>query len=267
MIKGVSKMDIYVELTYCMNGILFIMTYEMISLLLNIHWSFMKILFLSFLSNISVILIYIDYLPYISFLYWFVLFLFFFKKQFFLYFPVFLIVYFSILFFINTLIKESFISDYKKEILTINFLDITKGYSFDLTYEVKVKDTQKQKKLYSDNKSKIKKSTNTKDGYHVLNNIVNIDNINIDVKSLLIKDNYSLLNFTTENKYFIQDDYIVKIKSNSFEDIFFINPIAESNSFYVPMIYKDGDLDFNNLEIYLVNVNSNEKTLIYKSNT
>lgn len=71
-------MDIYVELTYCMNGILFIMTYEMISLLLNIHWSFMKILFLSFLSNISVILIYIDYLPYISFLYWFVLFLFFF---------------------------------------------------------------------------------------------------------------------------------------------------------------------------------------------
>lgn len=76
--KGVSKMDIYVELTYCMNGILFIMTYEMISLLLNIRWSFMKILFLSFLSNISVILIYIDYLPYISFLYWFVLFLFFF---------------------------------------------------------------------------------------------------------------------------------------------------------------------------------------------
>ena len=46
---GVSKMDIYVELTYCMNGILFIMTYEMISLLLNIHWSFMKILFLNFL--------------------------------------------------------------------------------------------------------------------------------------------------------------------------------------------------------------------------
>ena len=129
------------------------------------------------------------------------------------------------------------------------------------------KDTKKQKKLYPDNKSKIKKSTNTKSGYHVLNNIVNIDNINIDVKSLLIKDNYSLLNFTTENKYFIQDDYIVKIKSNSFEDIFFINPIAESNSFYVPMIYKDGDLDFNNLEIYLVNVNSNEKTLIYKSNT
>ena len=27
-------MEVYVELTYCMNGILFIMTYEMISLLL-----------------------------------------------------------------------------------------------------------------------------------------------------------------------------------------------------------------------------------------
>lgn len=102
-------MDVYIELTYFMNGILFMMTYEMISLLLNINWSFLKILFLSFLSNISVILIYIDYLPYISFLYWIILFLFIFKKQFFLYFPVFIIVYFSILFFINTLIKESFI--------------------------------------------------------------------------------------------------------------------------------------------------------------
>ena len=85
-------MEVYVELTYCMNGILFIMTYEMISLLLNINWSFLKILFLSFLSNISIVLIYIDYLPYISFLYWIVLFLFIFKKQFFLYFPVFLII-------------------------------------------------------------------------------------------------------------------------------------------------------------------------------
>ena len=42
-------MDIYVELTYCMNGINDFITYEMISLLLNIHWSFMKILFLNFL--------------------------------------------------------------------------------------------------------------------------------------------------------------------------------------------------------------------------
>lgn len=116
-------MDVYVELTYCMNGILFIMTYEMISLLLNINWSFLKILFLSFLSNISIVLIYIDYLPYISFLYWIVLFLFIFKKQFFLYFPVFLIVYFSILFFINTLIKESFI--YNGILITpINYKDI-----------------------------------------------------------------------------------------------------------------------------------------------
>ena len=116
-------MEVYVELTYCMNGILFIMTYEMISLLLNINWSFLKILFLSFLSNISIVLIFIDYLPYISFLYWIVLFLFIFKKQFFLYFPVFLIVYFSILFFINTLIKESFI--YNGILITpINYKDI-----------------------------------------------------------------------------------------------------------------------------------------------
>lgn len=102
-------MEVYIELTYVVNGILFIMAYEMISLLLNINWSFMKILFLSFLSNISIFVIYIDYLPYISCLYWCLLFLIIFRKQFFLYFPVYLIVYFSMLFFINTLIKESYI--------------------------------------------------------------------------------------------------------------------------------------------------------------
>ena len=99
-------MEVYVELTYCMNGILFIMTYEMISLLLNINWSFLKILFLSFLSNISIVLIYIDYLPYISFLYWIVLFLFIFKKQFFLYFPVFLIIEIIYLIYTKRKIKQ-----------------------------------------------------------------------------------------------------------------------------------------------------------------
>lgn len=167
----------------------------------------------------------------------------------------------------NYIIKESFISDYKKEFLTINFLNTPKGYSFDVTYEVKLKDIKKQKKLYSDGKSKLKKSTNTNNGYHILNNKVNINNINIDTKSLLIKNNYSLLNFTTENGNFIQDDYIIRVKSVNFEDIFFINPIGESNSFYVPITYKDGEIDFNNLEINLVNVNTNEKALIYKSNT
>ena len=93
MMIRVSKMEVYVELTYCMNGILFIMTYEMISLLLNINWSFLKILFLSFLSNISVVLIYIYYLPYISF-YTGLSFFIYFKNNF-LIFSSFLIVYFQ----------------------------------------------------------------------------------------------------------------------------------------------------------------------------
>ena len=129
-------MEVYVELTYCMNGILFIMTYEMISLLLNINWSFLKILFLSFLSNISIVLIYIDYLPYISFLYWFVLFLFIFKKQFFLYFPVFLIVYFSILFFINTINYKDIVI----VVMTCVFLIIETIYLIYTKRKIKQKD-------------------------------------------------------------------------------------------------------------------------------
>ena len=167
----------------------------------------------------------------------------------------------------NYIIKESFISEYKKEFIMVDFFDIKKGSTFDLTYEAKLKNSQKQNTFYLDKKSKIKNSTNISDGYHLLNNIVNIDNINIDVKNLLIKDTYSLLKFTTEDKSFIQDDYIVRIKSNNFEDIFFVNPIHESNYFYVPMTYTEGDIDFKNMEIYLININSNEKKLIYKSNS
>lgn len=102
-------MDVYIELTYIINAFIYIIVFEMLSILLNIKWSFKKILFYSFLCNISLILIYIDYLPYISLIYWLILFILLFKKQFFLYFPVYLVVYFSVLLFINTLIQSSFI--------------------------------------------------------------------------------------------------------------------------------------------------------------
>lgn len=102
-------MDIYIELTYIINAFIYIVVFEILSILLNVKWSFKKILLYSFVCNISLILIYIDYLPYISLIYWFILFVLLFKKQFFLYFPAYLVVYFSVLLFINTLIQNSFI--------------------------------------------------------------------------------------------------------------------------------------------------------------
>lgn len=102
-------MEVYIELTYIINEFIFVIVFEMISILLNVNWSMKKIVMYSFSCNISLILIYIDYVPYISLLYWLFLFLLLFKKQCFLYFPVYLIVYFSILLFINTLIENSFV--------------------------------------------------------------------------------------------------------------------------------------------------------------
>lgn len=102
-------MEIYIELTYMINAFIYIIVFEILSILLNVKWSFKKILLYSFLCNISLILIYIDYLPYISLIYWLILFVLLFKKQFFLYFPAYLVVYFSVLLFINTLIQSSFI--------------------------------------------------------------------------------------------------------------------------------------------------------------
>lgn len=102
-------MEIYIELTYIINAFIYIVVFEILSILLNVRWSFKKILLYSLICNISLILIYIDYLPYISLIYWFIIFVLLFKKQFFLYFPAYLVVYFSVLLFINTLIQSSFI--------------------------------------------------------------------------------------------------------------------------------------------------------------
>lgn len=102
-------MEVYIELTYVINAFIFMIVFEMISILLNVNWSMKRIMMYSFSCNISLILIYIDYIPYMSLLYWLFLFILLFKKQCFLYFPVYLIVYFSILLFINTLIENSFV--------------------------------------------------------------------------------------------------------------------------------------------------------------
>lgn len=102
-------MEIYIELTYIINAFVYIIVFEILSILLNVNWSLYKIILYSFLCNISLILIYIDYLPYISLLYWGLIFLGLFRKQFFLYFPAFIIVYFSVLLFIHSLIESSFI--------------------------------------------------------------------------------------------------------------------------------------------------------------
>lgn len=102
-------MEIYIELTYIINAFIYIVVFEILSILLNVNWSLYKILLYSFLCNISLILIYIDYLPYISLLYWGLIFGWLFKKQFFLFFPAYIVVYFSLLLFIHTLIESSFI--------------------------------------------------------------------------------------------------------------------------------------------------------------
>ena len=57
-------MEIYIELTYIINAFVYIIVFEILSILLNVNWSLYKIILYSFLCNISLILIYIDYLPY-----------------------------------------------------------------------------------------------------------------------------------------------------------------------------------------------------------
>ena len=164
------------------------------------------------------------------------------------------------------ILDEYFISQYKKEITLISFYDNKNINDFEVKYCIEdihsntVDEISLNKKYYFD------ESNNINDGYTLLNNEINIGKIKINFKDFLIKDKQGILYFSSKEKYEIEDDYIIKIKSGDFEDIFFINSIKSSASYYVPITFNNKDINLNDLEISIINTNKNDKTLIYKNN-
>lgn len=117
-------MEVYIEVTYLINGFILMVVFEMMAILLNVEWQWKKIIGYSCLCNISLLVIYMNQYLYLSFFIWLIVFLIIFKKQIFLYYPIFLIVYFSVLLFVKSLIVESFI--YNGVLITpTNFFDMT----------------------------------------------------------------------------------------------------------------------------------------------
>ncbi len=108
IIRGV-KMDVYIEITYLINLIVLMIVFEMMIMLLNLNWSFRKICGYSFICNLSLMMIYIDLYKIVPLIIWLIIFAFLFKKQLFLYYPTFLTLYFSVLYFIKELVEEGFI--------------------------------------------------------------------------------------------------------------------------------------------------------------
>lgn len=100
-------MEIYIEMIYLLLFITCVISLESMSVLLNtVIWT-KEILFRSGLLSFAILGLYVD--CYLLFLYWFLLFGWWYQKQIFLYFPIFLIIYLSLVFFFHSLITGSFL--------------------------------------------------------------------------------------------------------------------------------------------------------------
>lgn len=102
-------MEIYIELTYLTNYLLILMALEMMAILLSKEMSYFKVIKHSFYLSGVVILLYLDKYSWLILLIWAVIFLFLYQRQIFLYYPVFIFVYFSLILFASSIIPEAFI--------------------------------------------------------------------------------------------------------------------------------------------------------------
>lgn len=102
-------MEVYIELIYLTNYLIILMSMEMMAILLCKDLSFRVVIKHSFYLSLVVLLLYIDRISWIILLIWAVIFLCLYQRQLFLYYPVFIFVYFSLLLFVSSIIPEAYI--------------------------------------------------------------------------------------------------------------------------------------------------------------
>lgn len=102
-------MEVYIELVYLINLLIIIVSYQILTIILNINLDYKRLLLYSLLTNISLIVLYIDASNYILLVSWLIVFSILFKKQVFLFYPSFLFIYFSLIRCISSLVQESYI--------------------------------------------------------------------------------------------------------------------------------------------------------------
>ena len=90
-------MNVYIEVTYFMNAILILLCFEILSFLLNIQITIKKLCLYVFTYNISIVFLFVDLFTGFLLVYDFILTFFYFRRLIYIYYPVYLFIYFSIL--------------------------------------------------------------------------------------------------------------------------------------------------------------------------
>lgn len=109
MITRGEVMEIYVELTYLTNFLVIFSSLEMLGILLSKEFTYITVLKQSVLLSFVTFLLYVDNYSWLILLIWLIIFYLLYRKQIFLFYPVFLFIYFSILYFASSFINESLI--------------------------------------------------------------------------------------------------------------------------------------------------------------
>lgn len=96
-------MDVYIEVTYILNALIIFLSFEILSFLCNIRISKKEMFKYVLTFNISVLLIYVDVFEGFLLFYDLVLCIYFFRKQTYIYYPIFIFVYISLISFCDFL--------------------------------------------------------------------------------------------------------------------------------------------------------------------
>ncbi len=100
-------MEVYLEVTYVINGLMILLTFELLCFLLNQQMTKRELLKYVLTYNISILFLYIDFFDGFLLLYDLLLTLFYFRKLTYIYYPLFLFVYVSLLSFLEFMLPSS----------------------------------------------------------------------------------------------------------------------------------------------------------------
>ena len=109
MIVRGEKMEVYFVMTYLTNYLIILVALEMMAILISKEMSYLMVIKHSFYLSGVILLLYLDSYSWLIILIWAVVFLCLYQRQIFLYYPIFIFVYFSLLLFASSIIPEAFI--------------------------------------------------------------------------------------------------------------------------------------------------------------
>ena len=107
--RGEEEMEVYIEFTYLSNFLIILVSLEMMGILLSKEMTYLQVLKQSLILSLGTLLLYVDKYSWIILIIWMIIFYYLYRRQIFLYYPIFIFIYFSTLFFTSSLIPDAFI--------------------------------------------------------------------------------------------------------------------------------------------------------------